>query len=237
MGFLSAVNGLLADLGSIFFPRTCEVCQQSLVQGEEHICLTCLYNLPRCNIHNDPFNTIHQRLMRHVPIEKAAALYYYVRNSPYTELILSAKYRGRPIIIKELATVFSKEIIADGFFDSIDMIMPVPMHLWKRIKRGYNQTDFIADGISAVTGLPIANNLIATRGHSTQTHKGAYGRWLNAQNIYEINNPEEIDGKHILIVDDVITTGATMSACCEAIRKVSPSTRISVLSIGVTIMQ
>lgn len=234
MGILTEVKGLLADLGSLIFPNVCEVCGRSLVDGEKHICIDCLYNLPRCNIHSDEFNAIHQRLMRHVPVEKAASYFYYVRNSPYTELILSAKYRHRPVIIKHLASMFAREIAAEGFFDGIDCIMPVPMYRWKRIKRGYNQTDYIAEGLSAICGLPVCHNLTAVRGHATQTRKSAYERWLNSGDIYEMHDAAWLAYKHILIVDDVITTGATIAACCEAIKKTVPTARISVLSIGLT---
>lgn len=237
MGFLSKINDIISDLLKVFFPNTCEVCEKTLIAGEEHLCIECLYNLPRCNVHNSTFNTIHQRLMRHVPIEKAGAYFYYIRDSRFTELILSAKYRNRPEIIRLLSTLFAQEILPDGFFDEIDIIIPVPMHKWKKIKRGYNQTDFIAKGLNEITGIPISHNLIATRGHSTQTHKKAYDRWINSRNIYAAQNIQDIAGKHILIVDDVITTGATMSACCEAIHTASPTTKISVLSIGLTSIQ
>lgn len=173
-------------------------------------------------------------MLRHVPIERAAAYFYYVRQSPYTNLIMSAKYRGRPRIIHRLAADFAHEISPDGFFESIDCILPVAMHPLKRFMRGYNQTVHLARGLSESTGIPIADNLKALSSHSTQTRKDARERWSSAPSAYRISNPSQLEGKHLLVVDDVITTGATITACCEAIHLAVPSARISVLSIGLT---
>ena len=175
--------------------------------------------------------------MRQVPIERAAAYYFYHRDSAYTNLIISAKYRGRPKIAEHLAHEFATKIKSDGFFDGIDMIIPVPMHRSKKINRGYNQTDYIAHGLNLATGIRISHNLVATKKHDTQTRKSAYNRWLNAQNTYKVKNPKEIDGRHILLIDDVITTGATLMACADAIHKAAPTATISILTLAATELQ
>lgn len=237
MDIFREIRQWVSDLSGLFFPKLCEVCDRPLVHGEEIMCLHCLYGLPLCNIHNDSFNTIHQRLMRHVPIERAAAYFYYHRDSSYTNLILSAKYRDRPRIIETLAEDFARLIAPDGFFKGIDLILPVPMHRSKKLRRGYNQTEYLARGINKVTGIPVGDNLLASRSHDTQTRKGAYRRWLNAQNIYAVCDSAELDGKHILIVDDVITTGATLMACSEAVHQAAPTATVSVLTLAATELQ
>lgn len=237
MARFDGIKQWISDLAGMFFPKLCEVCDTPLVRGEDVICLDCLYNMPLCDIHRDPFNIIHQRLMRHVPIERAAAYFYYTRQSRYTNLILSAKYRNRPHIIDKLAATFAQRISTDGFFDGIDLILPVPMHSSKQLRRGYNQTEYLARGLNRITGIPVYDNLIAIRKHGTQTHKGAYGRWLNARDTYSVEFPAEIDGRHILVVDDVITTGATLATCCEAIHKAAPAATISVLTLAATELQ
>lgn len=224
----------LRELASVIVPETCEVCGRSLVDGEHTLCLDCDFHMPRCRIHHLEFNAIHQRMLRHVPIERAAAYFYYVRQSPYTNLILSAKYRGRPRIIRRLACAFAREIATDGFFNGIDLILPVPMHRLKRLRRGYNQTDHMARGISEATGIAVADNLRASRTHSSQTRKSAAERWENARAGFHVTDADNLSGKHLLIIDDVITTGATITACCEAVHRAAPSARISVLSIGLT---
>lgn len=237
MALFASIKRWTTDLFRLFFPELCEVCDTPLAQGEKCMCLRCRYNLPQCNIHNSPFNIIHQRLMRRVPICRAAAYFFYHRDSAYTNLILSAKYRGRPRIVELLAKEFAQKITADGFFDGIDLIIPVPMHRSKKLQRGYNQTDYIARGLQQISQIKITHNIIAAKRHSTQTRKGAYSRWLNAQNTYAVENAHNLDGKHILLVDDVITTGATLLACAEALHKAAPNATISVLTLAATELQ
>lgn len=190
--------------------------------------------MPCVKAHNDTFNIIHQRLAGNVPIERAAGYFYYYRESKYASLIHKAKYNNRPVIARHLAEKFANEISKDGFFDNISLIIPVPLHRFKRITRGYNQSEIIAHGLNKITGIPVGNNIVASRGHSSQTKKNSYSRWINAQGIYTIKNATELENKHILIVDDVITTGATLLACCNALHQAVPTATISVLTLAVT---
>lgn len=222
---------------NFIWPDLCEVCGCTLVRGEKVICLGCRLKLPRTMLHNEHFGPIHHHLAGKVPIERAAGYFYYYRTSPFTRLIYAAKYHHRPKVARYLAAEYAREIISDGFFDDMDIIMPVPLHRFKQWKRGYNQSRYIALGLADVTGLPIGSNLVATRQHSTQTRKGAYLRWLNSQGIYSATRPEQLHGKHILVVDDVLTTGSTLLACCEAIHRVAPTARISVLTLAVAHLQ
>lgn len=233
MGF-GGLKGWFSDLLRIVFPDVCEVCGSSLVRGEEVICLKCDMNMPRTRVHNDSFNIIHERLAGKTPIERAAGYFYYYRESDYAAIIHNAKYNGRPIIARKLAMRFAGELMADNFFDGIDIILYVPMFFLKKIKRGYNQSEYIAQGISQATNIPIGHNLISKRSHSSQTKKNSYSRWLNAQGVYDVINSDELENKHVLIVDDVVTTGATLLACCDVVHNAVPSATISVLSLAVT---
>ena len=233
MGF-GGLKGWFSDLLRIVFPDVCEVCGSSLVRGEEVICLKCDMNMPRTRVHNDSFNIIHERLAGKTPIERAAGYFYYYRESDYAAIIHNAKYNGRPIIARKLAMRFARELMADNFFDGIDVVLYVPMFFLKKIKRGYNQSEYIAQGISQATNIPIGHNLISKRSHSSQTKKNSYSRWLNAQGVYDVINSDELENKHVLIVDDVITTGATLLACCDVVHNAVPSATISVLSLAVT---
>ncbi len=221
------------DALSIVYPHVCEVCGTSLARGEDVMCLNCMMQLPRTRLHNDEFNTIHERLAGSTPIDKAAGYFYYYKNSPYASLIHTAKYRNRPIVAEKVARKFAEELKTDNFFDGMDIVIPVPLHFLKMITRGYNQSDAVAKGISAVTGLEIGDNIVAKRGHSTQTQKGRFSRWLNTQDIYAVKNAQALKNKHVLIVDDVITTGATLLACSNAIHRAEPTARISVLTLAV----
>lgn len=228
---------ILKGVVNLIWPDVCEVCGCTLVKGEKVICLGCRLKLPRTNLHTQEFSLIHHRLAGRVPIERAAGYFYYYRSDSFTRLIHAAKYNGRPNVARYLAREYAGEIKNDGFFSGIDLILPVPLHRFKLWKRGYNQTEYLARGLKDATGIAIGSNLVATRGHSTQTRKGSYMRWLNTRNIYEVAHPGELEGKHILVVDDVITTGATLLACCEAIHRSAPTATISVLTLAVSHLQ
>lgn len=237
MGWKAELREWTSSLLAMVYPRCCEVCGTALVRGEKFMCMECDFGLPRCMIHTDPFNTLHQRLAGHAPIERAAGYFFYHRGAPHTHLIHAAKYSGRPGVARQLAVNFANEILPDGFFADIDLIVPVPLHKSKERKRGYNQSLYIAEGLSEVTGIAVSEALVAVRSHSTQTRRNAYERWVNSTNVYQVDSTDELDGKHLLVVDDVITTGATMLACCEAIHQAAPTARISVLALGVTELQ
>lgn len=234
MAIATTLREWIADLSNMIFPNTCEVCGKTLVRGEKIICLGCHYNLPLCKITNFTDNFIHQRLMRDVPIDRATSLFFYYRGNSYTNLILSAKYRGRPKIIYQLAHNFAEQLATNDFFDGIDLIIPVPMHRRKQRQRGYNQTEYIARGISDATGLPISDNIVAHRPHATQTRKTAADRWAGLNDVFSIKYPEELTDRHILIVDDIITTGSTLHHCCKTLYTAAPTAKISILTIGAT---
>ena len=218
------------------FPAVCEVCGQPLIDGEEFLCLNCRHKIPRVNAHVDETSEIHRRLAQPgIPIERTASFFYYFRNNPYARLIQEAKYNDRPNINAFLGRMFATELSRAGFFDGIEALQPVPLHWWKKFRRGYNQAEIICRGISEISQIPIADNLKAAR-HSTQTRKNALQRQANVAGTMSIVRPEEISGKHILLVDDVITTGATLLATAQTILREAPGTRISVLSLGLTKM-
>jgi len=223
------------DLLNVIIPDLCTVCHTTLVGDEDILCLKCLMNLPRTNAHKTQPNIIHDRLISLTePVERASSLFWYYRENEYASLIHDAKYNNRPKVARKLAQLHAQELIGYSFFDGIDIILPVPMHILKRVVRGYNQSEVIAKGIADVTGLPIGNNLVTLKLHASQTRKGALQRQENAREIYGVNNPETLNGKHILLVDDVITTGATIVSCMRAIHKLSPTTRFSVFSLALT---
>lgn len=230
-----ALKQWLSDLLGVVYPATCPVCGNALSRGEEVICLQCLADMPRCRFHKSDFNAIHQKLVgTQVLVDRAAALFFYSRKSPYVGLIHRAKYDGQPRIIRWLAETLAREIQADGFFDGIDLIIPVPLHRGKLRRRGYNQSHVLAEGLEAVTGIPVGDNLQALKPHDTQTRRDASARWQNADGVYSVEDAGALAGKHVLVVDDVITTGATIHSCCLALLQAQPTIRLSVLSIGVT---
>lgn len=225
------------SLVGLVYPQLCEVCGTALIDGEETMCLQCLYDMPTCDIDNFDSNLIHIRLAGHAPVERAVAGFYYIRDNRFTRLIQAAKYDGRPRIAAWLARRMASGLLDKGFFNGIDTIVPVPLHFSKKWRRGYNQSDYIADAISEATAIPVSHALICRRSHSTQTRRNAFDRWQNARDIYSVDGDAPLANRHILLVDDVITTGATLLSCCDAIHRAAPSVRLSVLALAITQMQ
>lgn len=219
---------------NLLYPDVCECCGRSLVEGETVMCLHCRAAMPRVDNDLFGFGPVHERLASTIAIERAASMMLYFRGSVYTDLIHRAKYQGRPEIVRRLARSFARELQSKGFFDGIDMIVPVPLHTLRLLTRGYNQSEEIARGLADVAGLPVVNALKAGRIHATQTRRNAYTRWLNASGAYTLRQSAGITDQHILIVDDVITTGATMLACCSAVTDAAPAARLSVISLALT---
>ena len=233
------LNSWAEALISVAMPAVCEVCGRPLTDGERHVCLTCLTALPRTGFHLSPDNNdIHYRLAdNHWIVDRAASMFHYYRSTPSTELILSAKYRGRPSILSHLARIYAAEISPSGFFDGIDMIVPVPLHWTRRISRGYNQSEYITRGLSRATRIATNTSLLTLpRRHSTQTRRSAAARATNVADTFRATTAARrlaSSSPHILLVDDIITTGSTMRDCLRALSSAIPDARLSVLSIGI----
>lgn len=225
----------LRSVLSILYPEVCEICGQSLVEGESVLCTACNAAMPRTYNHRKGLmSPIHRRLFNHTPIEQAASMFDYVKLSPYARLIHLMKYNNRPDIGVKLGRMFARELDTEHFFDDITMLVPIPVHYTRLMKRGYNQTEKVAEGISDVTYIPVVNVLRAVKSHSTQTAFSAYERWKNVAGIYDITNSDLLANQHIALIDDVITTGSTMVTCCETIHRTAPTAKISVISLGAT---
>lgn len=226
---------MISGVSQLVWPRLCEVCGRRLTDAEEVMCLHCELEMPLTGLHLKPdFNIIHQRLAPHPPIERAAALFYYLRDDPYTALIHHAKYDGRPSVMRQLGHRYGLTLRQSGFTDGIDLIEAVPMHWFKELRRGYNQTDWLATGLSDATGIEVGDHLRVTRRHASQTRMTQAERWANALKSYRLHGADELRGRHILLIDDVITTGATISTCARLISEQAPGARVSVAALGLT---
>ena len=172
-----------------------------------------------------------QHFMEWPEVVRATAYFYYYKEGKYSSLIHHLKYHDHPQVGTYLGRVAAKELQASGFFDSIDLIVPVPLSKRKFRQRGYNQCDYIACGISEITGIPTHTDCIKRAiDTDTQTHKGRSDRWKNTEGIFCVTRPEALKGKHILLVDDVATTGATLHACISSLLT-APSIRVSIFAL------
>ena len=228
---ISAFTRLL-DLIS---PRQCASCGGRLTTTEQVICANCLLHLPRTNHAAQPYdNELAKRFWKLLPIEKAAAYFYYHSESDTSKMIYRFKYSSDPVIARHLGMLAAKEMQASGFFDGIDVMVPVPLTIRRRLLRGYNQSIEIAKGIRDVTNLPITKSVICRNVFKgSQTLLRGFERLNNVKDAFELTNGKSIEGKHVLIVDDVATTGATICACGEELAKAN-NIRISVMTLGFT---
>ncbi len=224
---------ILNDLINMIFPFTCAACGSVLMNNERIICLSCNYNLPRTNFHLETDNPVEVIFWGRVQIERATAFYYFNKASRYRHLIHELKYRGRKDIGIEMGRIFGYEITVSPCFRLIDLVLPVPLHRKKLKKRGFNQSECIARGISEAMNKPMdTSSVIRTVYSDTQTRKTRYDRWLNVEGIFRVTDQTTLYGKHILLVDDVVTTGATLEACATEILKVE-GTKVSIAVLGV----
>lgn len=227
---------LLRRLLNTVLPPMCEVCGTRLSPSEGGLCAACVMRLPRTGFALHPEdNDLAHLFWGRVDVERAASLVYYRPKSDTARLILSLKYDHKPTLCAELGRAMAAEFAAHGFFSGIDAIVPVPLTRMRRLQRGYNQSERIAQGVSSITGIPVETRAVRRTVFSTsQTQLDRWRRMDNVDGKFALaDGAQSLAGKHILIVDDIITTGATVAACASALN-VLPGVRISVASLGFT---
>ena len=222
---------MLSSLLDFFFPRKCPICGERLELDEHPLCLRCNMDVPRTMFWEHPYdNPLARMYWGKIPVEKAVAYFYFTSKAGTALMVYGAKYHGRADIVIELGEMLTDEM--KGFFDDIDCIIPVPISIKRMMQRGYNQSDMIAQGISNVTGIPIERHaVIRTSFDKSQTHLTRDERIQNVDDAFVLKDADAIRGKHILLVDDVITTGATTISCANQILK-AENVKISILSLG-----
>lgn len=218
---------------SLFFPDLCIVCHNRLNDAEKHICITCLTQLPKTNYHDQPDNRLEEYLAGRFPFQRIAAFAYFVKGGSMQSIIHELKYKNNPDIGYTMGLLYGSDIAISSFCSNIDYIIPVPLHPKRMKQRGYNQSEEIAKGISSETGIAIdTTTLIRSKNNPSQTKNNRIERWKNVEEIFELTNKEIFRDKHILLIDDVITTGSTIEACAKEILKCK-DVKISIAALAV----
>jgi len=214
-------------------PRLCVVCGHRLTVTEEVICARCNFHLPRTGFqHNAYENDMAKLFWGQIPIERATAFFYYEAHAETANILYELKYKDHPEIGEIFGRMFAAEIKSAGFFDEIDGIVPVPLAKKRQRQRGYNQSEEIAQGVSEITGLPIYKKVVKRISFKgSQTNKGRWDRQENVERVFDLIDAEAVSNKHLLLIDDVVTTGATCIACAKVLCQ-SANVRISILSLG-----
>jgi len=225
-------RGYLVDFVSLLFPELCVACKESLVANEHLLCLSCRYDLPFTNFHLQSDNIVAQQFWGKIPLEGAYALYYFNKEGKIQNLMHQFKYKGMKRIGNLLGNIAGEQLIKNEIFKTVNLIIPVPLHKKRMIQRGYNQSACFAEGLSKKLNAPVeVNNLVRAVATETQTHKSRFARFENMKEVFSTINPEKLMNKHILLVDDVITTGSTLEACGAQLLKI-PGLKLSIATIA-----
>ncbi|MCD6202048.1 MAG: ComF family protein [Bacteroidales bacterium] len=219
-------------LTDLVFPRVCPLCGNVLVESEKMICSRCLTDLPQTHFKNMQDNPVARMFWGRVPFAAATSYLFFEKGNKARKLIHEIKYHDNKELGYESGLLTGYYLRGMEIFTDIDFIVPVPLHKRKYKIRGYNQSEWIGKGVSEVLAKPVdCDNLYRKVFNPSQTRKNRYSRWKNVEGIFDLRDPDKFAGKHLLLIDDVITTGSTIEACSLALRK-APGTRISIVSLA-----
>lgn len=222
-----------ADLLDLIYPNLCFICGETLLKSESHICLSCLNNIPRTNYHLLTDNPVEKRFWGKAPIFRGTSFFFFQKGSPFQKLLHELKYKGNKEIGEILGRYAAAELLNSPDFCRIDIIIPIPLHPKRFAQRGYNQSEWIGKGLSAVLDKPQnTNTLKRVKQTTTQTKKSVFERFENTEGIFELSGAKELEGKHLLLIDDVLTTGSTLNAAINTLLNI-PNVKISIFTLAI----
>ena len=222
------------DFISLVYPECCLACQQSLERGEKLICTHCRYALPRTNSHRKEYVVLSKKFWGRTPIKHSFAFLKFTKEGKVQRLLHQLKYQGQHEIGDMLGNWYGAELNESGFNGHWNLILPVPLHESKLRRRGYNQSDGFAKGLSESLNVEWSAKILQRKTDTTtQTKKARWDRWQNVEEIFVVSEVEMISQKHILLVDDIITTGATLEACAiELYKKGCESVSVATIAVA-----
>lgn len=221
------------SVAHLFFPHVCVGCHTDVLPTDGLICSSCLSQLPFTNYIETPNNTVEKLFYGKIPIHAAATAFYFSKHSLLQQLLFALKYHSQTQAGYMLGQLLGMRLQQSERFNSVQAIIPIPLNPKKLAKRGYNQATIIAQGIAQKWTKPIIEDVsIRIKNNETQTNKSRIERWQNVMEVFAVTNPNQLNGKHVLLVDDVITTGATIEACAKQLIQQCNCT-ISVAAVAV----
>jgi ComF family protein len=217
------------DFFHLVFPHNCAGCGSDILDEKHQLCLHCISELPVTNFFGQPGNPVEVNFYGRIPVRHAAAGYFFTKESLLQHLIVQLKYRNNKDIGVYLGQFLGHMLVKSGQFDDVDALVPLPLNPKRERKRGYNQATALCDGIASVWNKPVIDRVVIRKVYTeTQTQKSRISRWENMDGVFAVRDPAALQGKHLLLIDDVVTTGATFEACGSEMLKVAGTT----LSIG-----
>lgn len=229
------VKNYLEDFLHLFFPHTCLGCGTDVLNNEDALCAHCLSQLPETGFLSTPGNPVEKIFYGRLPVQHAGSAFYFNKDSLLQHLIIQLKYRANQTAGIYLGKMFGNAISKAGRFDGIDVIVPLPLNEIKLFTRGYNQTLLLTKGIAEVWHKPVIENAVERiQFTETQTHKNRVTRWQTMEGVFKVADDSALKNKHILLVDDIVTTGATLESCGNTILQVE-NTKLSICTLAYTI--
>ena len=212
---MSILSDLLRDVASLLFPARCAVCGEPLARGERTVCTFCRATAPLTGYWNEADNPVARKCWGLVPVERASGFLFFVHGSGWRRLIHGFKYRG--------------------LYDDVEVVVPLPLHPFRRCRRGYNQSEYLAEGIASQLGVGVDCRSVRRRRNTpSQTLRSRRDRARNVEGAFAVRHPERLAGRHVLLVDDVMTTGNTLLACAAEILRAAPGCRVSIAAFAVS---
>lgn len=226
------LSEIFSDLLRLIYPELCVACANPLFQGEHILCTFCRVRLPYTNDHIEKDNKVTKLFWGRVKVESAASFLYFKKGTKVQRLLHQLKYKGRKDVGIKLGELFGKRLVESPHFLFVDLIIPVPLHPTKLKRRGYNQAAAFAEGLAKGMNIRMDETAIFRKKYTeTQTRKARYDRFMNVNEVFDLKNSESLKSLHILLVDDVITTGSTIEACAEQLLKIE-GVKLSVATIA-----
>lgn len=227
------LSRLTNDFLGLFYPNLCLACRRNLPPADDILCLSCTYHLPQTRYHLEADNPFTERFWGRLQLDSGAALFHYVKGGRVQRLIHQLKYHGRREVGLRLGRFYGRQLREAPLFRGVDLIVPVPLHPRKQHRRGYNQSDLFARGLSETMGVPWNARILRRRTFTqTQTRKSRLDRLENVLQAFELADPGVLTDRHVLLVDDVMTTGATLEACGGLLLQ-APGVKLSMATMGI----
>ncbi len=233
---MSILSDALHDLRSLLFPALCRGCGALLEAEMRWVCARCHSAMPSTDYHLMPSNPMIDRIHTDCPwVESAAAQFFFINNGSWRNLIHAIKYKKAWYLGYKLGRWYGSDLAESSAYQDIDLILPIPLHFVRHIKRGYNQSELICEGIGKELKVKVdRSNLVRIRNNKSQVSQVKRNRWENVEGIFAVRHPERLAGKHIMLVDDVFTTGSTIISSLQTLKMAVPSIRVSVVTLAIS---
>ena len=223
---------LITDLRELLLPRLCPVCEKLLMEGENVMCAYCAISMPRFRVTNISDNLLLRMVWDRAAVKRATTYLAYNHFSLYHNLVIDFKFHGKCDLAVRLGRWAATAAVKDGFWEGIDALVPVPLTRRRQFERGYNQAEMLARGMAEVAEVPVVNLLRRTKNRTSQTNLSGEERRKNAEDLYKASVPDKWRGKHLVLVDDVMTTGSTLANCAKALLDADPSMEVSIFPLA-----